>query len=224
MKERVGFTDDGQGLKSTIEAYYLPLKLKKDRLPFASIVFRCGTIVRLDCTDHEPIESFVDDPELETFLRNDFPDHRFVDMTYDVWRNENQTDFHWSQQTPYAAECRKAYGCLMRSGYPLPGGEGGDRLTMPWDVTDQNTFVFATIFQHLGFCCATPFHVLSIPREMEAKYPPSDESTKDRNWAIANDRTFVHSVDHETAELRRLDYMFPKPYAYVDHEMNIFIL
>lgn len=224
MKERVGLKDDGVGLRKTIDAYFRPLKAKQNSLPFDCIVFRCGTIVRLDCTNHEPIDSFIDDPELESFLRDDFPDHRFVDMDYSTWRMENQADFEWSQKTAYPAECRKAYGCLMCSSYPLPGGLGGDRITVPWDV-HNGTFTFTTIFQHLGVCCATPYLVLEPPPSMEQKYPLNDaEDPQARHEAMAHDPVFLRSVDHESAEHRRLDYMFPKPYAYVDKEMNVFIL
>jgi hypothetical protein len=148
-----------------------------------------------------------------------------VDINYETWRVENQLDFQWSQQTAYPEQCRKAYGCLMRSGYPLPGGLGGDRITFPFDV-HGSTFVFMTVFQHLGPCCITPYHVLSPPEKLEAEYPPAEteEEVENRYIAMAHDPRFVRSVDHETAEHRRLDYMFPKPYAYVDKEMNIFIL
>jgi len=231
MRERVGFSDNGEGLRKTIEMWYKPLKAKHTSLPWDAIVFRCGTMVRLDCTEthHRPIESFVDDLDLNEFLRRDWPDHRFVDKTYDEWKAENQVDFEWSQKTAYPAQCRKAYGCLMWSSYPLPGGMGGDRTVFPWNVDKQDfSWVYQTVFEHLGFCCWTPYLVTDHPKEITSLFPEADPSEQDgeflRHHCMMRHQSVITSVDKETAELRRLDYMFPKPYAYVDKEMNIHVL
>lgn len=231
MDERVGFKDGGVGLKATIDAWYKPLRAKKKSLPWDGIVFRCGTMVRLDCneTHHKPITSFCEDPELDEFLRHDFPDHRMPMATYSSWKNDNEKDFQWSQQTAYPEQCRKAYGCLMWSSYPLSGGIGGDRIVQPWNL-DRETYsmMYQTIFHHLGPCCWTPFLVEHPPKELEAMYPQADPAEEDgiysRYTHMMQDRRLIGTADKETAELRRLDYMFPKPWAYVDKEMNIHVL
>lgn len=142
-KERVGFPDEGRGLLATIEAYYKPLRVKKTELSWDAIVFRCGTLVRLDCTEtrHRPIvESFVEDVELDAFLQQDFPEHRLPDKTYEQMREDNQRDLQWAiQRHPeWSEQIKKAYGCLMLSGYPLPGGVGADRTVFPWNA-DRDT-------------------------------------------------------------------------------------
>lgn len=211
MTERVGFSDNGKALLATIHSYFKPLRLKKGALEFEHIVFRCGTMVRLDCTEthHTPITSFTEDAELDAFLRADFPGHRLKDVPYEHVRFCNQADLEWSLQTSYPEQCRKAYGCLMRSGYPLPGGAGADRYVLTWDYDEETgSMTFMTIFPQLGPCCCGLFHLESMPEGVQNM----------------DDERLLRSVDIETAETRRLDYMFPKPFAFVDKNLNVHVL
>lgn len=222
--ERVGFTDEGRGLLATIEAYYKPLRAKKTEIPWDAIVFRCGTLVRLDCTEthHRPmVESFVDDVELDAFLQQDFPDHRLPNNTFEQVREDNQRDLQWALQRhpEWSEQIKKAYGCLMLSGYPLPGGIGGDRTVFPWSADrDTQHLAYMTIFMHLGHCCCTLFLLESVPEEIKRKYPQAN-----RLCCMQHDQALIAGVDYETAEMRRLDYMFPKPFAYIDKKMKVFI-
>lgn len=231
IKERVRFSDEGRGLLHTIEAYYKPLRAKKTELPWEGIVFRCGTLVRLDCTEqhHRSLESFTEDLEADEFLRQDFPGHRMPSQTYEQVRDDNQIDLTWAlQRRPeWATQIKKAYGCLMFSGYPLPGGIGGDRTVFPWNANrETRTVDYITVFQHLGACCCTLFHLTRIPDEIEKTWPKADPAEEDgpfnRLCAMQHDPLLMRSVDYETAEMRRLDYMFPKPFAYIDKKMNVF--
>jgi hypothetical protein len=156
-----------------------------------AIVFQCGTMVRLDCETHAPLTSFMD-----IDLRDDFPGHRLP--SYETNRDENELDFQWSQGTAYPGECARAYGCLMKSGYPLPGGIGADRKVYRLDGGS----VFATIFHTLGPCCMTITHAGTF----EDGFTELRESQK------------IQAVDTLTAEHRRVDYMFPKPYAFLKVE------
>lgn len=116
MKERVGHTSDA--VYNDIDAYFAPLRKKKpEGLSFDHIAFRCGTIVRLDCTDHTAMtELGFLESRLDSYLEGDFPQHRLPNNTYEDVRADNQTDFEWSQKTAFPVECRKAYGCMMKAG------------------------------------------------------------------------------------------------------------
>jgi hypothetical protein len=167
---------------------------------FEAVIFRCGTLVRVE-DDDECHKRFTaqgfNEPKLDAFLRDDFPSHRYFEPDYDAVKAENTIDWLWSQhQRPphIATACARAYGCLMRSGYPLPGGIGGDRITLPPITGD----VYSVVFQHLGACCATLVH-------------------NEHGDSIA-------AIDALGADMRRTDYMMPKPYAYVDKLRNITIL
>lgn len=230
--ERIGFEDDGKGLITTIEAYYKPLRAKNAVLPWDAIVFRCGTLVRLDCTEtyHHPIDTFIEDDAVDKFISNNFPNHRLPNATYESTRRDNQCDLEWAlQKRPeWSTQIKKAYGCLMWSGYPLPGGIGGDRTVFPWSADrDSKHLTYITIFQHLEACCCTLFTLTSVPVQIENKYPQADPAEEDgpynRLCCIQHDRLLIGSADRETAEMRRLDYMFPKPFAYVDKEMKVHI-
>jgi hypothetical protein len=179
-------------IDQVIEAFFGDTK----EAAFDCVVFQCGTVVRLDCTDHQPLSSFM-----SIDLKDDFPQHRLPNCTYESNQAENEHDYQWSQTTAYPKECAKAYGCLMGCGYPLPGGLGADRITIPID--DEQTFM--TYFPFLGPCC---FNI-------EAK-----ETFKDSFLALTPNEQ-VHVVQTETAEHRRLDYMFPRPYAYVDKQVKV---
>jgi hypothetical protein len=198
-------TLDSKLLMEMLRRFYEPLKEKNPNgLCWDGIIFRCGTLVRLDCTDHVPLTGFTNDDEFKRTFLNDFPSHRGI--SEETTLEENQKDFDWSQtSTQYPTQCAKAYGCLMHSGYPLPGGAGGDRTVHPW-TRDDNMFI--TIFDHLGPCCFTLFDVKSM---LDGATPP-------------NYTKLIQVVDADTAERRRLDYMFPKPFAYIDHQMNIHVL
>lgn len=82
-----------------------------------------------------------------------------------------------------------------------------------------------TIFMHLGHCCCTLFLLDSIPEKVEQAYPQADPAEEDgpynRLCCMQHDRVLTGGVDYETAEMRRLDYMFPKPFAYIDKKMKI---
>jgi hypothetical protein len=155
-----------------------------------AIVFQCGTLVRLDCESHTPLAGGF----MGVDLSDDFPEHRLPHDSYESNRDENELDFQWSQRgTAFPAECRKAYGCLMRSGYPLPGTPGADR------VVYRDGGVFATILHALGPCCMTLAHSGAF----EDGFVELTESQQ------------IQAVDAVSAEHRRLDYMYPKPYAYL---------
>jgi hypothetical protein len=224
-KKRVGYA---QNLLATIEAYYKPLRALKTELPWDAIVFVCGTLVRLDCTEtrHRSIESFTEDVELDTFLRQDFPGLSYT--TYEKWREGTQYGFQWALQRhpEWREQIKKAYGCLMLSGYPLPGGIGGDRTVFPWNADrDTQQLTYMTIFTHLGACCCTLFLLDSVPAQVEQAYPQADAAEEDgpynRLCCMQSDRALIGEVDQGTAEMRRLDYVSPKPFAYIDKKMKI---
>ena len=174
---------------------------EKDSLPYEIVVFSCGTFVRLDCPDHErfPSSGFRD-AEIEQFMADDFPHHRLPpdeENAYDRFMDENQQDWEWCQSldSDVAEMCARGYGHLMRSGYPLPGGVGGDRITVPY--VDG---LFITTFPFLGMCCGT----WTILEEGE-EYTNA-------------------SVDADGAARRRFDFMMPAPYAIIGRDKKITLL
>ncbi len=212
-----------------IEAHYKQLRVKNPAgISWDSIIFNCDTQVRLDCDEdhHTPITSFVSDEELDTFLREDFPAHRFLRDTYEMVRAENQKDLEWSLSTPFPVQCAKAYGCLMRSGYPLPGVFGADRTVFPWQAHPDGTASYITIFTGLGPCCITLSH-FEVPAKVWELHPRADPAEEDEDeWRarVSHSRHMIAAVDADSAERRRLDYMFPKPFAYVDKKMQVTLL
>ncbi|MBX9636677.1 MAG: hypothetical protein K2Q45_03910 [Nitrosomonas sp.] len=226
--KRVSHSEGSTWLYDTIKAFYEPLKRKQ--LPsIEAIVFSCGTLVRLDCTEehHKPVHSFVTDEKLDEFLEQDFPEHRFPadgGVTYETTRAENEQDFQWSQTTAFPKQCAKAYGCLMWSGYPLPGGMGADRLVIPWEAASLKSLSYMTIFQHLGPCCCTLTEVTDVPQSILQRYGKIDETDPESLGPVHHDSRVRGSVDYDSADRRRIDYMFPIPYAYVDKNYEIHVL
>ena len=122
---------------------YLPLFIKflqvgLQPITFGHVIFRCGTAVRLDI-EIEPFTGFDDE------YTDDYPTHRVSEKTFTKIMKENIHDWNWSQTTPFAKEIAKAYAVLVDDGYPFPGGEGGDRITLPSSVDCQLTMV---LFHH----------------------------------------------------------------------------
>jgi len=169
--------------------------------PGGCVVFQCGTVVRLDCDMHAPISSFRDDDKLKEWLEKDYPGHRLPNTPFTETLAENQIDLEWSLRTAYPDACRQAYGCLMRSGYPLSGGPGADRIV--YSLTGGKLYM--VVFDELdGGCC------VSVNEKIEVK------------GASENDHMTVAGAC--AAEERRLDYMFPKPYAYVGPDKTLHVL
>ena len=190
-KERIEHNSDW--LVKTIEEFVVWLSIPREIEPLDYIVFRCGTAVALqpDGCCHTPFtEAGFLEPDVDSFLESDFPEHRFQDLTYEQLRADNQKDFLWSQATAFPEQCRAAYGCLM-CGYPLPGGPGADR-----DVVPLTKDLWGTIFRELDdYCGITLLHMPGARR-----------------------------AQADNAEARRLDYMFPKPFAFIDKHLQVQIL
>lgn len=152
MTSRIVLRNGGQDLINTLKAFSEHAKVLgpvcHSRIRY--VVFMCGTMVDVrETCGKDPITSFHE-TELDSFLRRDFPDHRLPDTTYEETRADNEVDLQWSQtHTGYPAECAQAYGCLMWSGYPLPGGLGGDSVTYKFGNVNIVTL------PHLGECCFT---------------------------------------------------------------------
>jgi hypothetical protein len=168
-----------------------------------SIVFTCGTIVTMTCIDHDPVTSFLTDETLRKHLLDDFPFHRYSendqDTIFDETMQQNEIDFKWSQKTQFAEQCRKAYGCLMWAGYPLPGGIAADRTVI---TLREDAKLSVVLFPYCGRCCT-----LFDGTEYEGTV-----------------NQFIGQANMQGADFRRNDYMSPKPYAYVDKENKIHLL
>lgn len=205
-----------KGLLETINAYYRRLRQDVNELTFDAIVFQNGTLVCLDCdnTDHPPIASFLKDEKLDSFMQKEYLDHRFSTTLYEQMQQENENNLQCAldQHPEWSKKIKKAYGCLMRSGYSC----GSDRITNPCDL-DGKTMTFFSIhldclgkldYYFSGFCCQTLYCMTST----------EEDSKTEQNAPYTIDH-----VDSETLKKRRRDYMCPKPFAYVDKKMNVHV-
>ena len=173
--------------------------LAKCTLPpiFMHVMFRGGTVIRLDKDDGD--DAIVLSREFdEQAYRSDFPTHRLPspdDMESFV--QDAQQDFAHAMNLCKTEEqktaLRKAYSVLVRDGYPLPGGQGADTVTLPMSAGGD---VMATVFPHRNA------RILTI-----SSFPVTGD-------ALA--QALVHAHDKLGREHRRLDAMCPRPYAIID--------
>ena len=89
-----------QRFKGAEPKEYLPLFIKflqgcKPPPTFGHVIFRCGTVVRLD-VEIKPFTGFDEDYEGE------FPHHRIKESDFPKILKENIQDWNWSQTTPFA--------------------------------------------------------------------------------------------------------------------------
>ncbi len=109
---------DDQNVKLAINEFMKFLRKTEDNSTFAHVIFRCGTVVRLDC----------EAPAFERFDDNyDFPNHCTDEKTKETIFQENKHDWEWAQTLSYSKLIAKAYYILINDGYPYPGGDGADR-------------------------------------------------------------------------------------------------
>lgn len=163
-----------------------------------SIIFTGGTMVSLGSNCHPPLQ---DEEQLQQLLSEDYPYHRLKkEGQFEEHMVGAKEDFQWSLTTAFPDQCRQAYGCLLRAGYPLPGGMCADRDHHCID--DHHYFLE---FPHCGGeCIATLMDVSPVA-------------------GVARQHVFQYE-SNQAAERRRLDFMFPKPKFYIDEQNNLHVL
>jgi len=215
--------NQGQNLFADFQRYFtMPETLPSSQ---GCIVFSCGTIVDLSCENptHHPIVSFTANRKLDRFLKADFPSHRLPSLSYSDIRTANQNDLEWiSTNSSFAEQCRKAWGCLMWSGYPLPGGPAADRILYPRAVDPETEMLcFETVFHNLGECCRTLLLFRVDEQELETYFQNTELPRLQKLEVFLHSPSMRAAADHHSAESRRLDYMFPKPFAFIDANKTV---
>ncbi len=176
--------------KATIQLANI-LKSVEDADTYAHVIFKCGTVIRLN-SDVSEFKGFTDD--------YDFPDYRLANSSdKQKIMQDNTHNWKWSQTLPHAKLVARAYYILIDDGYPYPGGEGADRYCVP---LNQEHTCMLTIFHHRKW--AANIFTLS--------YMNTDGCTKDELTQCHQELGKTH---------RRYDYMMPLVYAVIDEKSVI---
>ena len=206
-------THNDDHMKKNVELWTECLRKHGPTIPYNSVVFAAGTHVRLDCTTHEeemPANGFHDESVMCSYLSG-YPDHRFENFSESQEEIFKKTKniFDWSQTFPeqMAKDCRRAYAHLITSGYPFPGNMGADRTVYPFS-RDLWLVIFCELVR--GDCCAT----------IVTNQEPVSEEEKDSSGYVPS-REELGRADFIGAENRRIDYMFPQPFAHISKKLEI---
>jgi hypothetical protein len=188
-KPDITLGDDEGFLLSLLEKMMKTTHLKGTEL----VVFRSGTIVTLNCKEHAPISDFREH-ELQTRLYSEFPFYHVSGGTgvFPKIQDNNEKQLQWSLRTGFPEQCKQAIGCLMRSGYPFPIGSSDQRAVR---ALGDNQYL--VVFPECGAGCCMTLH--KVPDDVPSKFHEQGASSYG-------------------AEQRCADYLFPRPYAYVDKE------
>jgi hypothetical protein len=170
------------------------------------VVFYSGTCVSMGCRDgHKPIYNFLGTNQegqiLDRFLFTQFPSARFAgtDTTYESNKLENQLCMGPVMSSPFRKQSAQAYGCLMWSGYPKTKSWVNNKRI--YRVNNQYGY---GLFMEMGDrCCWTMY-------DLEREVVDVDQHVKE--------------ADKIMSKARRLDYLYPCPYAYVDANGTISVI
>lgn len=155
------------------------------------VIFSFGTVVRLNNV------KLPEDYKLT--YDGDFPTHRVKDEKEFFKQAEQRYNHILENNSEYTDIIKKGYYKLITSGYPYPGGEGGDSIYIPMDdftENDKDIFLIGVIFPQRG-------DLITI------EYSESEDSQLLQK---------AHMIGREN---RRYDYMIPKAYAIIEPNLNI---
>lgn len=189
------FPDDFETISRVTTEFTKFLEGCKPPPTFCHVVFRCGTVARLDIADEvELFTSFENTSYIEGY-----PTHRVVnDGDLDRFVSNAKHDYAWAMSVckpKHKALISRAYTLLIDDGYPFPGGSGADRTAVPMSI-DGTTM--ATYFYERNPYVFTVTSTI-IPDNIRVTRQQLME------WHIS-----------KGSEHRRLDYMFPQVYAVID--------
>jgi hypothetical protein len=202
-------------------------------------VFAFGTVVRIEFPDKKAAANWTFNPK---DFDSEFPKYRIVKSqikrTYAT--NKAEYDRVMRDQTSFADVIRTAYKILMEAGYPLPGGEGADTVTLPMAIRGDGQKTAEDDKRE---------HKEQQEEEEDDEEEEEEEDDKGEEdedpdgpyrylWGVVfpmtggmdiismamtrkEDRCGVQEADIFGRESRRLDYMYPRLVAVINRDLAV---